>query len=86
MHSVEINECTSSPCGNNGHCVDKLNGYKCNCIAGYSGAKCQTGSVHFPVYLHSTIITISQITLNIQSQFNVGIEGLKSQSSNISAR
>ena len=43
IHCLEINECISRPCGNNGHCHDELNGYKCTCIAGYLGINCQTG-------------------------------------------
>ena len=44
----EINECKSKPCGNNGHCDDKLNGYECTCLRGYSGINCQSRA--FPVF------------------------------------
>ena len=36
---VEINECQSMPCVN-GECVDEVNGYHCNCNAGYQGTNC----------------------------------------------
>ncbi|KAK2169632.1 hypothetical protein LSH36_8g06022 [Paralvinella palmiformis] len=38
---VEINECASQPCLNNGLCVDEINNYKCNCPEGYSGFNCE---------------------------------------------
>ena len=35
---------TSTPCLNNGVCTnDNLGGYKCTCLAGFSGINCQTG-------------------------------------------
>ena len=39
----DINECESSPCSNEATCVDDVNGYTCNCIAGYTGTHCETG-------------------------------------------
>jgi len=37
---VDINECASMPCFNNGTCIDEINGYKCNCTVGFSGDRC----------------------------------------------
>ena len=34
---VEINECEPSPCKNNATCTDKVNGFMCDCISGYTG-------------------------------------------------
>ena len=39
----DINECDSSPCQNGGTCTDNVNGYTCDCVAGYTGTECQTG-------------------------------------------
>ena len=39
---TEINECGSSPCLH-GDCEDKINGYQCHCLAGYTGSHCETG-------------------------------------------
>ena len=39
---TEINECGSSPCLH-GKCEDKINGYQCHCLAGYTGSHCETG-------------------------------------------
>lgn len=36
---INTNDCRSSPCANNGTCVDKLAGYECNCAFGYTGKK-----------------------------------------------
>ena len=36
-------ECSTSPCQNEGTCVDRYNDYLCLCPAGYSGNTCQTG-------------------------------------------
>ena len=40
----EINECFSSPCDNGGKCSDRLNGFRCSCLAGYTGDTCNTGN------------------------------------------
>jgi len=36
-----INACASSPCQNNGSCVNGGNAYTCTCVAGYTGENCQ---------------------------------------------
>ena len=41
---VDIDECATSPCQNGGSCTDQVNGYTCNCIAGYDGTDCETGN------------------------------------------
>ncbi|XP_023564463.1 protein delta homolog 1 isoform X2 [Octodon degus] len=39
---LDIRACTSTPCGNNGTCMDLGNGhYECACVPGYSGKDCQ---------------------------------------------
>lgn len=34
---VEVNECVSSPCLNEGVCVDEVNKFTCSCAAGFTG-------------------------------------------------
>ena len=34
---VNIDDCESSPCLNNGTCADGINEYKCNCSPGFYG-------------------------------------------------
>ena len=38
--NIEYNECQSSPCRNNGFCVDKEDGWECHCGMGYTGMDC----------------------------------------------
>ena len=37
---LEIDECETEPCLNNGTCIDEVNGYKCQCAANYYGTIC----------------------------------------------
>lgn len=38
---LEINECLSNPCLNEGLCEDLTGGYACNCDVGFSGDRCE---------------------------------------------
>jgi len=42
--TVNSNDCSSNPCGNNGLCVDGLNTFTCFCYPGYTGQTCNTAS------------------------------------------
>ena len=37
---TETNECLSSPCLNNGTCIDRFNNFTCNCTSGFTGHRC----------------------------------------------
>ena len=39
---LKYDECASNGCMNGGTCTDIQNGYSCVCVAGWSGARCQT--------------------------------------------
>ena len=39
----DIDDCEKKPCQNGGTCIDKVNGYMCTCIKGYTGLNCETG-------------------------------------------
>ena len=38
---VNIDDCASNPCQNNGLCTDDVNGYSCICEPGFTGKSCQ---------------------------------------------
>ena len=42
---TDTNECASNPCSNDDSCTDVVNGYKCNCLPGYTGVNCETGKL-----------------------------------------
>ena len=42
--SIDIDECTSNPCFNGGTCDNLINSFKCNCVPGYIGVRCETGN------------------------------------------
>ncbi|CAH1800799.1 unnamed protein product, partial [Owenia fusiformis] len=37
-----IDDCKDSPCKNYGSCIDGVDSYSCNCVAGYTGRRCET--------------------------------------------
>ncbi|KAK2106699.1 hypothetical protein P7K49_016213 [Saguinus oedipus] len=39
---VNIDECASNPCLNQGTCFDDISGYTCHCVLPYTGKNCQT--------------------------------------------
>ncbi|XP_072042971.1 retinoschisin-like [Amphiura filiformis] len=45
LQCEDIDECTSSPCMNDGTCEDGQFSYSCRCAPGYTGDTCQTGSI-----------------------------------------
>ncbi len=45
VHIVsDVNECSSEPCMNEGTCNDLVDGYTCDCPAGYEGIDCEKGT------------------------------------------
>ena len=81
---VDINECASSPCQNGATCNDVVNGYTCDCAAGYTDTDCTTGNAFF---------NISCVTMTVVTMFNAGrfisifstvVGRLGRQSSNVS--
>lgn len=39
----DIDECANVTCGNGGNCTDKINGFECTCVLGFTGELCETG-------------------------------------------
>ena len=38
-----VNDCHLDTCKNGGICEDKINGFVCHCVNGYTGQDCSTG-------------------------------------------
>ena len=54
VNLIDINECDSDPCQNNGECKNTLGSYYCVCPRGFLGTNCGSGN--------STIVHIKLIT------------------------
>ena len=40
-----VNDCLSAPCLNSGKCTDRVAGYECVCVEGFTGIHCsETGN------------------------------------------
>ena len=42
--TVDIDECLSNPCQNGGTCFDRIDGFFCRCLFGFTGLLCESGS------------------------------------------
>ena len=40
---IDIDDCTPNPCENGGKCVDGVDDYECDCVAGFTGDDCEDG-------------------------------------------
>ena len=55
----DVDVCSSNPCENGGTCMDGINEYSCQCVAGYTGANCETGSsCHFSSFIKTFICSV----------------------------
>ena len=46
--TLELDECSSGPCQNNGTCFSDLDNYHCTCLMGFTGRNCEGLSIkHF---------------------------------------
>ena len=43
MNFSDEDNCQINLCRNGGTCVDRLNGFDCDCLPGFSGFRCQQG-------------------------------------------
>ncbi|KAG8225570.1 hypothetical protein J437_LFUL002087 [Ladona fulva] len=54
-----VNECASSPCGTSGACVDRVDGFTCECEAGFEGERCEI-ELRFRTTLPSGLLAIGR--------------------------
>ena len=38
---LDIDDCASNPCQNKATCTDLVDGYRCQCLPGYTGKQCK---------------------------------------------
>jgi hypothetical protein len=47
VYFIDIDDCSTNPCGDNGACQDGVATYNCTCVDGYAGVNCETGRVEW---------------------------------------
>ena len=59
---LDINECSSLPCQNDGTCHDQVDGYTCSCVPGFSGDICEVGELD---YLDLNIVRHLKVVIDL---------------------
>ena len=49
IYITEIDHCDPYPCVNEGVCFNMADGYNCECMDGYEGTDCETGTIQIIV-------------------------------------
>ena len=63
-HDTDIDECSSLPCMYGGTCADGVDVFTCNCLAGYTGATCETGQLPDSfLMLYKTVISSEESSI-----------------------
>ena len=68
---TDIDECASNPCQNLGTCTDGVNQYVCGCVAGYTGANCETSKLYDQLGLIILGLGLDVCSYNIMQPFHV---------------
>ena len=50
VFSSDIDECATVDCSLRGNCIDAVNGFSCNCSAGFFGDICEFGKINRKIY------------------------------------
>ena len=58
---IDIKECESEPCQNNGVCNEAINSFECQCAVGFIGEKCETSECEFFLFkdMHYDLVRIN---------------------------
>ena len=59
---LDIDECNSNPCLNNGTCIQAIDEYQCTCTSHFVGQRCEIGSMVFVSILLMTISSMSKLS------------------------
>jgi Notch-like protein len=70
---VDIDECISIPCFNNGTCNDAVNGYSCSCIPGFTGTYCEISKLWMKTILNGYFNAKLWVAINEIVQWNTCI-------------
>ena len=54
----DIDECLHHTCQHGGSCIDAVNNYSCNCLPGFTGDRCETGTYFslFSLMFHLSVL------------------------------
>ena len=66
---VDVNQCDSNPCQNDGTCEDKFQAFECTCAACYEGDTCGAYSYQYYMQLENKSYTYSFIGEQIISKY-----------------
>ena len=70
---TDFDECESTPCKNNGTCINKFNSYQCICHNGALGTNCGTGRSMYRVSKKGSIfwgVGTSDVNLALIKEFD----------------
>ncbi len=56
---TDVDDCVNQTCSNGGSCVDGINSFSCNCLAGFTGDLCETGKTVGQLYERKLAIVLA---------------------------
>lgn len=55
---LDVNECTTDPCINNGTCINTYGSYYCRCPPGWEGVNCMAGKLYQKYHVKQNLVII----------------------------